>query len=256
MTTGLDTKNYAQYSLSLNEDKVDFNSLIGQTLEIRFLGKISCVSCQKKIKKTYNSGYCYPCFFSLARNDMCIVKPELCHFHRGTCREPEWGEKNCFIDHIIYLSNTSGLKVGITRSYRKIQRWIDQGASQGLAILKVKKRLDAGKVEVVLKEHMNDKTNWRKMLKGKPERQDLESKKKEVLKNLEGLKLDFEVLDEKPYDIYFPHTTVLDKVSSLSLDKTPEIKSKLIGIKAQYLIFSDGVFNVRKFSGYHVKIAV
>ncbi len=44
---------------------------------------------------------------------------------------------------------------------------------------------------------------------------------------------------------------------SLSLDKTPNYKGKLIGIKGQYLIFEDGtVFNIRSFEGYKVRLSI
>ncbi len=61
---------------------------------------------------------------------MCIMKPETCHYEQGTCREPQWGEENCMVDHFVYLSNTSSLKVGITRHTQIPTRWIDQGATQ------------------------------------------------------------------------------------------------------------------------------
>ena len=43
-----------------------------------------------------------------------------------------------------------------------------------------------------------------------------------------------------------------EKVKSLKLDKVKVIESKLVGIKGQYLIFEDGVMNVRSQSGYRV----
>ena len=45
------------------------------------------------------------------------------------------------------------------------------------------------------------------------------------------------------------------KINSLSLDKTPNFKGVLVGIKGQYLIFEDGtVFNIRSFEGYVVSL--
>jgi hypothetical protein len=72
------------------------------------------------------------------------VSPEKCHYHAGTCREPEWGEAHCMIDHFVYLANTSGLKVGITRGTQVPTRWIDQGATQALPVFRVASRLDSG----------------------------------------------------------------------------------------------------------------
>jgi hypothetical protein len=68
---------------------------------------------------------------------MCIMKPETCHYHLGTCREPDWAQSHCFRPHIVYLANSSGVKVGITRKTQIPTRWLDQGASQALPIFEV-----------------------------------------------------------------------------------------------------------------------
>ena len=65
------------------------------------------------------------------------------------------------VDHYVYLANSSGLKVGITRHTQLPTRWIDQGASQALPIFKVRTRLQSGLVETALAEFISDKTNWR-----------------------------------------------------------------------------------------------
>ena len=110
--------------------------------------------------------------------DTCLLKPETCSYFKGKCRDTSWGDENCMIDHTIYLSNTSGLKVGITRKYQQQHRWMDQGAISAIELMTVGKRLDAGLIEVSLKDHFADKTNWRKMLKGETEDIDLLSVKK------------------------------------------------------------------------------
>ena len=63
---------------------------------------------------------------NLASNDLCIMRPETCHHHLGTCREPEWGLQNCFKKHTLYLANTSGIKVGITKENPVTKRWVDR----------------------------------------------------------------------------------------------------------------------------------
>ena len=73
----------------------------------------------------------------------------------------------------MYLANTSGLKVGITRQTNVPARWMDQGATQALPIYKARDRLTSGLVEVILKQHVADKTAWQRMLKGVPEDIDL-----------------------------------------------------------------------------------
>ena len=151
-----------EYHLPVGDEHFLVNQAIGKKLRLEFTGEINCISCNRTIKKSFSQGFCYPCFTTLPQADMCIVKPETCHFHKNTCRDSEWGKEHCFIDHTVYLSNSSGLKVGITRQYQQTTRWIDQGAIQAIALGTVKKRLDAGLVEVALKNHVSDKTNWRK----------------------------------------------------------------------------------------------
>ena len=152
------------YQLPLDDERVALNGLIGEHISIEHLGDIHCVHCGRRSKKSFSQGYCYPCFIKLPQCDTCIMSPEKCHFHQGTCRDPEWGEKYCFTDHFVYLANSSGVKVGITRGDQLPTRWIDQGATQGLPIFRVQTRYQAGLIEDCLREHVADKTHWQKML--------------------------------------------------------------------------------------------
>ena len=113
MLTQLSTQ--VHYQLPIGEERVDLNPLIDSHLAFEFTGTINCVACSRKTSKSFNQGHCFPCFRKLAACDTCIMSPEKCHFDQGTCREPDWAENNCFVDHIVYLANTSGIKVGITR---------------------------------------------------------------------------------------------------------------------------------------------
>ena len=171
------------YEMPLGESSVGMNELIGGTVRLRYLGRIFCVHCGRASNKSFNQGYCYPCFQSLAQCDSCIIHPERCHFDQGTCREPAWGEAFCMQDHIVYLANSSGLKVGITRSTQIPTRWIDQGAIQALAIARVRSRLQSGVLEVMFKKFVNDKTNWRDMLREGDQPVDLIYERNTLLEN-------------------------------------------------------------------------
>ena len=149
----------ATYSLPIGREAIEMNSLIGKPIKLAFIGDIYCSNCGNRTSKSFSQGYCFPCARSLARCDMCIMKPETCHYHLGTCREPEWGLSNCFSPHIVYLANSSGPKVGITRASNMPGRWIDQGAISALPILKVNSRIDSGQIESALKPFIADKTN-------------------------------------------------------------------------------------------------
>ncbi len=242
------------YTLPIGSDEVELNDLIGKNISLEFTGNIYCIDSGKKIKKSYNNGYSYESFISKAACDTCIVQPEKCHYHLGTCREPLWGEEHCMIPHYIYLSVTSGIKVGITRSTQIPTRWIDQGAEQAIIMLEVPNRFSAGKVEVLLKSEFADKTAWRKMLSSSPEDIDLEKISKTIIKKY---KKEFEsygvkVPDLKKQKIKFPIENYPEKISSLGFDKTALIEGKLEGIKGQYLYINRKVLNIRKHQGYEI----
>jgi hypothetical protein len=255
-----------EYQLPIGDERVPLNPLIGEDVRLQFAGEIHCIECGRKTNKSFNQGYCYPCFRSLAQCDSCIVKPEQCHYFAGTCREPDWAEQHCLQDHFVYLANSSGIKVGITRGSQIPTRWMDQGASQALPIIRVRNRLVSGLAEVIFKQHVADKTAWQRMLKGIPEPVDLVTRRDELfdicrqelqrLANQQG-EDSFSLLEnETVREINYPVDEYPGKVTSLNFDKTPEIEGRLRGIKGQYLILSSGVLNIRKFSGYNIKLSI
>lgn len=250
--------------LSDGDECVDMNALIGRPVKLNFEGEIHCLDCGRKTRKSFNQGYCYPCFTRLPQCDSCIVKPEKCHFHEGTCRDPAWGERNCFAPHVVYLANSSGLKVGITRRQQIPTRWIDQGAVAALPILEVDNRLHSGLLEQVFAAHVSDKTNWRAMLKGEVPELELEAERDRLLERcapaIEQLREDHGVdairtlPEEETVAIEFPVLQYPTKVSTFNFDKQPEVSGTLMGIKGQYLILDTGVINLRKFGAYQVSI--
>ena len=166
-------------------------------------------------------------------------------------------------DHFIYLSNSSGIKVGITRHSQIPTRWIDQGARQALAILRVKNRLLSGLVEVELAKLVADKTNWRALLKGEADSVDLVAQAKVLLPQIEAhlaaLSAEYgeeaiSRVDLPLQEITFPVLQYPTKISSFNLDKNPTVTGVLQGIKGQYLIFDTGVINIRKYSSYEISV--
>ena len=250
-----------QYTLPIGEELVAMNSLIGQTLQVTFSGEIYCINCGRQTKKSFQQGYCFPCMRSLPETDQCIVRPETCHFHLGTCRDSEWGVKNCMQDHYLYFANSSGLKVGITRGTQIPTRWMDQGATEALMVLRAPSRYKIGQLEVLFKKHLNDRTDWRKMLKGVSEPVDLKARRDEALGLIRSElddaqnELGWEFLHEGELQTFnYPVNIYPEKVTSLNLDKSPAFTGALQGIKGQYLIFDVGVINIRKYAGYNLSI--
>ena len=266
MAVSLSSDNLAQYQMVLGEPRVEMNSLLGQVVELSYSGEIYCQNCQRLTKKSYSGGFCFPCSQKLAQCDLCFMKPETCHYAEGTCREPEWGEAVCMQDHIVYLANSSGLKVGITRINQIPTRWIDQGATQALPIFRVKTRYQSGLVEVLFKQHISDRTDWRKMLKAEAEPLALAEQRQQLFDicdtEINKLKQQFgddeiqSLHAENQVEITYPIQQYPQKVTSLNFDKTPIIKGTLKGIKGQYLILDTGVLNLRKFTGYQLQMVV
>lgn len=259
MRTVLDAP--VRYSLPLGDTSVAMNGLLGQWLSLRHSGRIECVACGRETRKSFNQGYCYPCFKRLAECDLCILRPETCHFHLGTCRDPAWAGDHCMQAHVVYIANSSGLKVGITRESQLPTRWIDQGASQAVPVFRVRNRLHSGLIEVTLKRYVSDRTDWRRMLKGNDRLPDLAGKAAAILDtartDLDALAesradLHWELLDGEVTEITYPVEAFPAKVMSHSLDKADTVSGVLQGIKGQYLIMDSGVINMRKFAGYEI----
>jgi len=254
-----------QYWLPLDDHREPLNRLLGRFIRLEYLGDIHCIHCGRRSKKSFSQGYCYPCFIKLPQCDTCIMSPEKCHYHHGTCRDPDWGDQYCFADHYVYLANSSGVKVGITRGSQVPTRWIDQGATQALPIFRVKSRYQAGLIEDCLREHIADRTHWQKMLKGNSEPVDLAQIRDTLLAQSEselsmleqefGLQALQRLYHETTVEINFPVLEFPEKVKSFNLDKQPLVEGRLQGIKGQYLILDTGVINIRKYTAYHVQFS-
>lgn len=257
------TSSTLEYVLPVGDSQVALTPFLGKPLTLKHTGQIFCSHCGKKTKKSYSQGHCFVCMKKLASCDMCIMKPETCHFDQGTCREPEWAQSHCMVDHYVYLSNTSSLKVGITRHTQIPTRWIDQGATQGLPIIKAKTRHLSGLIEIAIAKHIADKTNWRTLLKQDGEPLDLHQYASDLLEQVKPELLAikqqhgedaFEFVDHAITELHYPVLQHPSKIVSHNFDKNPVVSGVLQGIKGQYLIFDTGVINIRKFTSYHVEV--
>ena len=254
-----------QYAFRLGEQEVPVNPLIGKTLRLEYLGAIHCTHCGRKTKKSFSQGYCYPCFTKLPQCDNCIVSPEKCHHELGTCRDPAWGEQFCMTDHVVYLANSSGVKVGITRASQLPTRWLDQGATQALPILRVSTRQQSGLVEDLLRSQVADRTNWRALLKGDAAPVDLPAIREQLfdacveglhaLQQRFGLQAIQPLADAEPVEIRYPVVNYPVKIVSFDLDKQSLVEGTLLGIKGQYLMFDTGVINIRKYTAYQMAVS-
>ena len=248
--------NPINYYLPVGEEELNMNELLGKKLLMRYSGQINCISCGKQTKRSFNQGFCYNCLQTAPEASESIVRPELSKAHLGIARNIEWAEKYDLIEHVVYLAASSEIKVGVTRHHQIPTRWIDQGASYAVKLAKTPNRHIAGVIEVFLKKHYTDRTNWQAMLKNiSVEGVDiLEEKKKSETLLPRGLRKYIDPDNRVTY-LEYPVEVYPEKITSCGFDKQPEIEGMLSGIKGQYLIFDNcSVLNVRKHNGYFVEI--
>ncbi|MCB9184954.1 MAG: DUF2797 domain-containing protein [Flavobacteriales bacterium] len=236
--------------------ETDLSAWVGQRLALRATGVLSCVCCGRRVKKLFQQGFCYPCLTTAPEASECIVRPELCRAHLGEGRDPAWETANHNTEHVVYLSHTGNVKVGVTRAAQVPTRWIDQGAVGALIIARVPYRQLAGLIEVDLKRILADKTNWRAMLKEVlHDPGALRAARAQVIGALNDALREHLLVEEEPIAIRYPMLAYPPKVTSVSFEKQPEVGGTLVGIKGQYLIWEDGrVLNVRNQSGVHVEL--
>ena len=246
------------YKLPIDKQLFNISHYINKQITINFNSEINCIKCGTKIKKTFAQGFCFPCFQNSPETSECILKPELCQAQNGIARDLEWANKHCLKNHYVYLSLTSGIKVGVTRATQIPTRWIDQGAVKAIIFSKTPNRFTAGLIEVFLKQFISDRTAWQRMLKNDFDiSTDLKNKKIELSTLLPKELKQFYIKENEIYNINYPVKVYPAKVKSVGLDKFPEISGILTGIKGQYLfIDNEKVFNIRKHQGYKVYIKI
>ena len=243
-----------KYWMNLDKQPVfEMDTLVGKEFRLAWTGNIYCINCAKPIQKTFGQGFCYQCFTDSPEAAPCIIRPELCEAHLGKGRDVEYEEKNHNQPHYIYLAQTSGIKVGVTRTLQMPTRWIDQGAWKAAVIAEVPYRQMAGLIEIELKQYLSDRTDWRKMLIDERDEDDLSEVCNELISFLPK---DYQQYGAKTCNVRefkYPVIAYPKKIKSLKLEDRKELIGELVGIRGQYLYFKGGnVINIRKYSGYEV----
>ncbi|MEP4948606.1 MAG: DUF2797 domain-containing protein [Flavobacteriaceae bacterium] len=248
--------NPIQYYLVFENDFLHMNQLLNKELHINFI-KFQCLNCGKE-KPIYRQGFCKSCFFDSPATGDWIMRPELSTAHLDKeDRDLDYEKKAQLQPHIVYLANSSNVKVGVTRKAQVPTRWIDQGAHEAIEIVEVPNRYLVGITEVALKEHVSDKTSWQKMLTNRIEDVDLVEWRNKLQSSIPDEASEYFLAENTETQLEFPVLQYPEKVKSLNLDKTPSYTGVLKGIKGQYLIFEDNtVFNIRGNEGYYVGIHI
>ena len=245
-----------QYYLDMKSDFLHVNQLLHKTITMSFV-TYECLNCHLE-KKIYRQGFCQSCFFDIPQAADWIMKPELSRAHLDEeDRDLAYEKRVQLQPHIVYLANSSNVKVGVTRKQQVPTRWIDQGAHEAIEIVEVPNRYLAGITEVALKEHVADKTNWRKMLKNDIEDENLITWRDRLKSFIPEEAMPYFIENNKETNLNFPVEKYPEKPKSLNIEKSKTYTGKLVGIKGQYLIFEDEtVFNVRSNEGLVVSINI
>lgn len=245
-----------QYYLVFANDFLQMNQLLDKKLSISHIGN-ECLNCHLN-KKIYRQGFCYDCFYEIPQAADWIMRPELSTAHlEKEDRDLAYEKKVQLQPHVVYLANSSNVKVGVTRKAQIPTRWIDQGAHEAIEIVEVPNRYLAGITEVALKDHVADKTNWRTMLKNEIKDVDLVEWREKLRPFIPEEAKEYFIANNSETHMEFPVLHYPKKPKSLNLIKTPSYEGILKGIKGQYLIFEDDtVFNVRGSEGYVVRLQI
>jgi hypothetical protein len=245
-----------QYYLVFKNDFIHMNQVLNKSIDIKLVGH-QCLSCGLD-RPIYRQGFCKTCFFDQPLAGDWIMRPELSTAHLDKeDRDLEYEKKVQLQPHIVYLANSSNVKVGVTRKSQVPTRWIDQGAHEALEIVEVPNRYLAGITEVALKDHLADKTNWRTMLKNDIKDEDLLEWRQHLKQYIPDEARTYFIENNKETHLQFPVNQYPEKPKSLNLNKLNHYSGKLVGIKGQYLIFEDEtVFNVRANEGLVVDINI
>ena len=245
-----------QYYLILGNDFLNMNQLLGKTITMQFV-KHQCLKCGLD-KPIYRQGYCKQDFFDIPQAGDWIMRPELSTAHLGKeDRDLDYEKRAQLQPHIVYLANSSNVKVGVTRKSQVPTRWIDQGAHEAIEIVEVPNRYLAGITEVALKDHVADKTNWRKMLKNDVEDESLVEWRERLKIYIPEEAQDYYIASNTETNLDFPVLSYPEKPKSLNIEKEQSYTGKLVGVKGQYLIFDDDtVFNIRSNEGLVVKFTI
>ena len=245
-----------EYYLVFESDFLHVNQILNKRISINFL-RYQCMNCGLE-KKVFAQGFCYDCYNSVPQAGDWIMNPELSTAHLDQeDRNLEYEKQVQLKPHIVYLANSSNVKVGVTRKTQIPTRWIDQGAHEAIEIVEVPNRYLAGITEVALKAHVADKTNWRKMLTNDIKDLDLAEEREKLKQYIPEEAMQYFLADNKETEIHFPVLQYPKKVKSLNLTKAPFYEGVLKGIKGQYFLFEDGtVFNVRSHEGFVVDLSI
>lgn len=252
-----------RYTLEVGDDALPLDARLGEPLSFETDGSAVCAACERATDKRFGGGYCYRCFTTLARCDLCVVSPDRCHYEQGTCREPAWGLAHCMRGHVVYLANTGGAKVGITHPGNVPGRFIEQGAALALVVLSTRTRAQAGHVEKALGRYVREQGDWRALVAGSVMDVDLDAElvrlrrlaDPAIAALAERFPGAIEWLDSPQRHAFrYPVLRYDSPTRQLRIEPGRAVGGVLLGIRGGYLLFDRGVLNVRAHASLRVTV--
>ena len=142
------------YFIEFKNNFIHLNQFLNHKISINCYG-YCCLSCLSS-EPIFRQGFCKNCFFESPLAGGWIIKPELSKAHLNIeDRDLKYEKKVQLQPHIVYLSNTGSIKVGVTRKSQIPFRWIDQGAHEAIEIIETPNRFLAGTAEIALKKYLS-----------------------------------------------------------------------------------------------------
>ncbi|MDH3004553.1 MAG: DUF2797 domain-containing protein [Candidatus Shikimatogenerans sp. JK-2022] len=209
----------------------------------------------------FKDGFCKNCYFE--NFYLGIYHPIKCTSHLNIEYKNLKYEKTIELQkHIIYISITGNTKVGITIKNNFYNRLMDQGAIKAIIIAITPNRYLSGKIEKISKNFISDRTNYINMLTNNFKKDiNLIKIKKKIFKFIlkyYTIYKNFLYKNNKIYKFYYPVLKYpTNKIYNFSFRNNLRLKEKLIGLKGQYLIFTNKkVLNIRNHIGYYLNLYI
>lgn len=141
----------------INSDAtLNCDSLVGESLRVTLHEERVCGNCGEKLSKPKYS-VCYDCK-QRPPFTQCIKTPGT-DCKNADCPFPDYKRDACAHTYVVYLVTKADVKVGISRSDRRLQRWAEQGASHAIVVAETPNRKSAGLIEEALSDRFDTQSS-------------------------------------------------------------------------------------------------
>lgn len=141
----------------INSDAtLNCDGLEGESLHVILHEERVCANCGEKLSNPKHS-VCYKCS-QRPPFTQCIKTPGT-DCTNADCPFPDYKRDACAHTYVVYLVTKDNVKVGISRSDRRLQRWAEQGASHAIVVAETPNRKSAGLIEEALSDRFETRSS-------------------------------------------------------------------------------------------------